>query len=245
MKTLSFWKKSFYSALVFFGTLIILSIGYAALSGGLSTTDLVGSGSGLTATSWNRLINGVLELDTRTAPISALGGNIWVGITPTNGIGSLQIKDGIAFPGTQIPVINPNTLDDYEEGTWTPVLGGYATQGSFVPGANTSGSYIKIGRQVTVWFYVHGTVSGASADYLTVNGLPFINSNDIGRSESWGSISWISGLDMGVDGRGWFMYPARNTTKALIGAFTQNGTKIVNPNVTMALYGTIVYYTAN
>lgn len=45
MKTLSFWKKSMYSALVFFGTIIILSIGYGALTGGLSTADKVGSGS--------------------------------------------------------------------------------------------------------------------------------------------------------------------------------------------------------
>lgn len=58
------FKKSFYSALVFFGTLVVLSVGYS-LVGSLSTADKVGSGSGLTATSWNRIIDGVLDLDMR------------------------------------------------------------------------------------------------------------------------------------------------------------------------------------
>lgn len=180
-----------------------------------------------------------------TEVLTVTGGNVGVGVIPTNGNGVLQVKDGIAFPTVHIPISNPNTLDDYQEGTWTPVLGGYATQGSFVPLAST-GFYIKIGRQVTVWIYARGTVSGASADYLTVNGLPFTNSNDSGRSESGGSISWMTGLDMGANGRGWFMYPLINSTRALIGAFTQNGTTTVNPNgTTIALFGTITYYTAN
>ena len=57
----------------------MLSIGYAALSSGLTTADRVGTGSGLTSSSWNRIVNGVLELDTRTAPISSSGGNIGIG----------------------------------------------------------------------------------------------------------------------------------------------------------------------
>ncbi|MDD5197439.1 MAG: hypothetical protein PHN60_01110 [Candidatus Gracilibacteria bacterium] len=81
MKNLSFWKKSVYSALVFFGTLMVLSVGYALLSSGLSNADKVGSGSGLTASSWNHIIDGVFELDTRTANISSSGGNVGIGTT--------------------------------------------------------------------------------------------------------------------------------------------------------------------
>lgn len=79
MKDLSYLKKSIYSGLTFFMTVLILSIGYATLSGGLSTADRVGSGSGLTATSWNRIVDGVLELDTRTVGISSTGGKIGIG----------------------------------------------------------------------------------------------------------------------------------------------------------------------
>lgn len=80
MKTPSFWKKSLYSALIFFGTLVILSIGYGALAGGLSTADRVGSGSGLTSASWNRIVDGVLDLDTRLSNLSFLGGNVGIGV---------------------------------------------------------------------------------------------------------------------------------------------------------------------
>ncbi len=82
MKTLSFWKKSVYSALVFFGTLMMLSAGYAVLSSGLTTADKVGSGSGLTASSWNHIIDAIFELDGRTANISSSGGNVGIGGNP-------------------------------------------------------------------------------------------------------------------------------------------------------------------
>lgn len=65
--------------MVFFGTLIILSVGYGALTGGLSTADKVGTGSGLTSASWNRIVDGVLDLDTRVSNFSFAGGNVGVG----------------------------------------------------------------------------------------------------------------------------------------------------------------------
>lgn len=69
MKTLSFWKKSVYSALLFFGTIVVLSVGYS-LVGNLSLGDKVGSGSGLTASSWNKIVDGILDLDTRVISIA-------------------------------------------------------------------------------------------------------------------------------------------------------------------------------
>lgn len=88
MKTLSFWRKSMYSALVFFGTLMVLSVGYAVLSSGLSNADKVGSGSGLTSASWNKIVDGILELDNRTANIFSSGGNVGIGTTSPQIIGS-------------------------------------------------------------------------------------------------------------------------------------------------------------
>jgi hypothetical protein len=49
---------------------------------------------------------------------------------------------GIAFPATAVAVADANTLDDYEEGTWTPSLGGTATY------LAQGGRYTKIGRIV-------------------------------------------------------------------------------------------------
>jgi hypothetical protein len=55
---------------------------------------------------------------------------------------------GIAFPATQSASSDANTLDDYEEGTWTPVWTG-STSGSGSPGSIT-GHYVKVGKMVIV-----------------------------------------------------------------------------------------------
>jgi hypothetical protein len=68
MKTLSFWKKSMYSGLVFFGTVILLSVGYSSWNATMST---VGSGSGLTANGWNALVNNITDLDTRVTGLTS------------------------------------------------------------------------------------------------------------------------------------------------------------------------------
>jgi hypothetical protein len=68
-----------------------------------------------------------------------------------------------------------NTLDDYEEGTFTPTWSGYGTEKI----NSTSGKYVKVGNQVTVYIkLVTGTASDASS--VAVNNLPFTISGDIG-----------------------------------------------------------------
>lgn len=65
-----------------------------------------------------------------------------------------------------------NELDDYEEGTWSPYIGGSSTVGSWSATSANGGFYVKIGRKVTCWANVQGTVSGASGSAY-VYGLPF------------------------------------------------------------------------
>ena len=79
---------------------------------------------------------------------------------------------GITFPATQSASSNANTLDDYEEGTWTPIDGSAATL-TFT--ANT-GFYTKIGNLVTaqgVFTYPITTTGNAAR----VGGLPFGQTN--------------------------------------------------------------------
>ncbi len=78
MKFPSYLKKSIYSGFTFFLTILLLSIGYGALGGGLSLSDKVGTWSGLTASSWNRIIDGVLDLDKRTGAINSSGADLQV-----------------------------------------------------------------------------------------------------------------------------------------------------------------------
>jgi hypothetical protein len=76
-------------------------------------------------------------------------------------------------------------LNWYEEGTWTPV---FAATG-FTPTFTTQrGQYTRIGRQVTVSFYIQvATVSGTLTNALKITGLPFTsNATDYGASGCWG-----------------------------------------------------------
>jgi hypothetical protein len=69
---------------------------------------------------------------------------------------------GITFNGD---TSTANALDDYEEGTWTPVYSSTFTQGCFDTGTGFStavGRYTKIGQ--LVWCYAEVTVSGATSN---------------------------------------------------------------------------------
>jgi len=73
---------------------------------------------------------------------------------------------GITFPATQSASSDANTLDDYEEGSWTPSIGGTATY------ATQNGKYTKIGNVVTVTFDMTISVIGTGSTALISN-LPF------------------------------------------------------------------------
>ena len=78
----------------------------------------------------------------------------------------------IKFPITQGPSFDPNTLDDYEEGTFLPALmvGGFSTG---ITLAVKSGRYIKIGRLVNIQIAIAITSKGAGTGVVTISGLPF------------------------------------------------------------------------
>lgn len=89
------------------------------------------------------------------------------GLVNISAAGAGQIK----FPATQNASADVNTLDDYEEGTWTAT---FTTSGTQPTTAVTrTVRYTKIGRVVTV-HVVFGdfTVSGATGN-ISVAGLPF------------------------------------------------------------------------
>jgi hypothetical protein len=87
-------------------------------------------------------------------------------------IPSINLTGGqIVFPATQNPSANANTLDDYEEGTFTPTIIGGSTAGTGTYNLQ-SGSYTKVGRLVSfrlqVFWSAHTGTGG-----LFVASLPF------------------------------------------------------------------------
>ena len=78
---------------------------------------------------------------------------------------------GIAFPATQSASTDANTLDDYEEGSWTPNVFHVSSNNS--TWSVKAGTYRKIGSVVHCWFQCDSGNSGTAGSTLTINGLPF------------------------------------------------------------------------
>ena len=85
--------------------------------------------------------------------------------------GTTPSLNGITFPATQVPSADANTLDDYEEGTFTPTLIGNSTAGTTTYVAQNA-LYVKIGRQVTVSIDLEITGTTGTGT-IRVGGLPF------------------------------------------------------------------------
>ena len=89
--------------------------------------------------------------------------------TSTIGVGNTTASAsgaGITFPATQSASSDANTLDDYEEGTWTPTLGGNTTY------TGQEGRYTKIGNLVMISVQLGINVLGTGST-TTITGLPF------------------------------------------------------------------------
>ena len=66
-----------------------------------------------------------------------------------------------------------NYLDDYEEGTFTPTYTGSSSNPTVTYDSQTSGSYVKIGRQVIAKIILRTDASSGGSGNLYISGLPF------------------------------------------------------------------------
>ena len=99
-------------------------------------------------------------------------GNLLVGVASANANGGvLQLKSGITFPATQVAATDVNTLDDYEEGTFTPTIVGGTTAGVGTY-AVQKGNYTKVGNLVFFNIYV-GTSAHTGTGDMLIGALPF------------------------------------------------------------------------
>lgn len=101
----------------------------------------------------------------------------------------------VQFPVTAITTADPNTLDDYEEGTFMPTLQ-IASATTGITYTTRTGTYVKIGA------FVHGTIhitlssKGALTGPLKITGLPFLSTTDFVSSGSEGYVSNVSGWNV-------------------------------------------------
>ena len=133
-----------------------------------------------------------------------------------------------------------NALDDYEEGTWTPTINAGTLDG------NEVGTYTKVGRKVTLQFYINVTTLGSSGSGVLVQNLPFTSAN-ITSGHAAGSVvaRYFTKNDLNL------LIPPN---QSYIQVFWNNGSGDfdqvtfgeVEPSydADFACYGTITYFTA-
>lgn len=130
------------------------------------------------------------------AAISAAAQRAILGVAVEDGptFDHIHLTSGqIGFPATQVPSADPNTVDDYEEGTFiftmTPSVSGSITL------SEKTGRYTKIGRIV----HIQGLLSITSVDspvgVIYIGGLPFASPAGY---ESWAAILIIDNLSVKI-----------------------------------------------
>ena len=130
-------------------------------------------------------VNTIQHANGTTALSFAANGQVTLANTP------LQLTGGqIVFPGTHIPSTDANTLDDYEEGTWTP---SFTLDSGAATATSASGSYVKIGRQVSVTLSIQFSVPSA-ANINDITGLPFVIENTNQRGVGASRETGVTGL---------------------------------------------------
>jgi hypothetical protein len=128
----------------------------------------------------------------------------------------------IAFPATQSASADANTLDDYEEGTWVPSLGGNTTY------AVQTGTYTKVGRLVVVRGQIEVTTLGTGSTG-TITGLPFTTA----AFAFSGSVGFYQGAASSFASVG--VYAAASGTSVLVTAVAAGGAASMgNPAVFFA-----------
>jgi hypothetical protein len=115
----------------------------------------------------------------------------------------IDLQSGqVKFPATQIASSDPNTLDDYEEGTFTPTItfGGAAVGVTY--GASNGGTYTKVGNRVMVSGLLQVSAKGSSTGSAVLGGLPFSSADAIQGAPSFrfGNLSGVTGMQGYVTG---------------------------------------------
>jgi len=89
---------------------------------------------------------------------------------------AFKLHKGIQFTGN-VASSDVNTLDFYEEGTWTPTLVGAGTAGTYGL-ALVGATYTRIGDIVYVKAKMTVTITSAGTGTATIGGLPFTKTTD-------------------------------------------------------------------
>jgi len=196
-----------------------ISTGITGLGTNVATFLATPSSTNLAAAVTGETGSGALVFATQPSFASTIG----VGAATAAASGA-----GITFPATQSASTDANTLDDYEEGTWTPI----DSSGASLSFSNVAATYEKIGRLVVARFTLTYPATGSVANAV-IGGLPFTTANS--NATRQGFISYT-----GETTAARILVGTNTTTFEIV---TAAGAAVTN--LTMAsdvIYGCAIYY---
>ena len=161
------------------------------------------------------------------------------------GAGDIVANGGIYLGGT----VAANKLDDYEEGTWTPVISDASSAGNLGSAGTVSGYYTKIGREVTVRARLLNIVTTGmtSGNTFYIQGLPFTSAAVSNNLRYTGSAT-VGGITFATG----YVVPLNNDNSTFLSLFNSrdtggNGAALLVSDVTVStadVHLTIQYMTS-
>ncbi len=146
------------------------------------------------------------------------------GLIDISGASAGQIK----FPASQNASSNANTLDDYEEGTWTPI----DSSGASLTFASGDGTYTRVGRMYNAGFSLQYPTTASGAD-AKVGGLPYAVGSAVGSRVGFMIVNNAATTQIAP-------FPVASTTTFNWLAIT-TGSVLTNVQITAAvLYGMVI-----
>ena len=191
-----------------------------AVSGTTTLTLPTTTGNVVADTATQTLTNKTLTSPTIATPT----------ITGQATIPTINLTGGqITFPATQSASANANTLDDYEEGTWTPVVTGSSTNPTITYNLQ-AGTYTKIGNLVNVSIQLGMTRTGGTGNWQV--SLPFTAAAGNYYAGSIGAVSQFT------HGASLIQWGCRIGPSAAVGELWEFGTAINDQNVPVTAQAT-------
>lgn len=109
-----------------------------------------------------------------------------------------EVTSGVKFPATQVPSADPNTIDDYEEGTFTPAV--TADAGSGQTYTVQVGLYTKAGRHFSCTGRLALASNGTLSGDMRLTGLPAA-SNSTTDAHNALYVGFAAGMAIAVGGQ--------------------------------------------
>jgi hypothetical protein len=187
------------------------------VNGGTGVTTSTGTGN--TVLSAAPTLSGNVSLSTGNLIISTAGKGI--DFAATSGTGTSEL------------------LADYEEGTWTPILIGDATNPT-VTYSLQRGVYTKIGRIVTVTVYMGWSAFSGGSGNVGFGGLPFTIEGTVGAGSS-GAVGYFDGFTLSAGRTSVGIFAAPSTSYCLPTCFGSAVSTQYIPVGSVAASGTLAY----